>query len=95
MLTHKQLTTYKFIVQRIADEGRAPTYREIADHAGISSVGTAHSRVKAISQRGLLHQTGNGIELPQRVRAERGAFILLPYKWLPNAWPRLVRVAVP
>ena len=92
MLTHKQLTTYKFIVQRLLAGGSAPTYREIADHGGISSVGTAYSRVKAICRRGLLHQTWDGIEMPRRVGPERGAFVLLPYKWLPNAWPRLVKV---
>ena len=92
MLTHKQLTTYRFIVQRIVGGGRAPTYREIADHGGLRSVGTAYSRVKAISQRGLLHQTKDGIRLPWRVGAERGAFVCDYSNQGQGYWPRLIRV---
>ncbi len=87
MMTHQQLSAYRFIVERIGTAGRSPTYIQIAAHLGLRGSGEAHHLVGRICSRGYLRQCRKGITLPRY-----DAFILDYQEPLPNGWPSLVRV---
>jgi len=60
-LTKKQSEVYEFIKLFVAAEGYAPSYREIAEHFGLSSPATAYQHVQALIDKGVLESGGDGI----------------------------------
>ncbi|MFA6466387.1 MAG: transcriptional repressor LexA [Patescibacteria group bacterium] len=78
-LTKKQKQILDFITQFIQSYEYAPSYREIAEHFGLSSTATIHEHVKALEDKGVIssshnaarsleiisqHRFGRSIELP-------------------------------
>ena len=65
-LTARQKEILEFIQSFHAEEGLAPTHREICEHFGFSSYGTAYKHLKLLSEKGFLkrerHQR-RGMEL--------------------------------
>lgn len=53
-LTKRQRQTLDFISEFETGNGYAPSYREIADHFGLSSPATAFEHVKALEEKGFL-----------------------------------------
>lgn len=60
MLTEKQADILRFIEQTLAREGRAPTLAEIGLAVGISSRGTVHRHVDALTAKGYLERRPHG-----------------------------------
>lgn len=86
-LTKKQSVVLDFIREHIADNGYAPSYREIADAFGLSSPATVHGHVQALIEKGLIVNGDDGearsIELVQEMPASPS--ILLPFVGLITA----------
>jgi repressor LexA len=59
-LTKKQTEILAFIREHIAEHGYAPSYREIADHFGLSSPATVHQHVQALAEKGVLELGDDG-----------------------------------
>ena len=47
-LTKKQTEALSYIQSYLRDNGYAPSYREIADHMGLSSPATIHQHIKTL-----------------------------------------------
>lgn len=82
-MTPKQQKTLAFVVRYIGEIGMSPTYREIADHLAISSLGAAAKNVIALEGEGYLRRKGGknrvielskkGEALAEVWRAKRGS----------------------
>lgn len=59
-LTKKQAEVLDFIRSHIEDRGYAPSYREIADHFGLSSPATVHAHVQALVEKGEINVGDEG-----------------------------------
>ena len=59
--TKKQAQVLTFIRQIIRTEGYAPSYREIAEHFGLSSPATAYQHVQALIDKGFLESGSTGL----------------------------------
>lgn len=57
-LDEKELLVYEFIKKRL-EEGFAPTVREICEEFGYKSTSTAHRRIQALTDKGLLEKGNN------------------------------------
>ena len=79
-LTKKQTEILAYIRGYIADNGYAPSYREIADHFGLSSPATVHQHVKTLTEKGVIAVGDEGearsIELVQEMPTDRFAIVL-------------------
>jgi repressor LexA len=79
-ITKKQSEILEFIRKQIQDNGYAPSYREIADHFGLSSPATIHGHVQTLLEKGLITAGEEGearsIELVQE--AAGGPSVFLP-----------------
>ncbi len=53
-LTKKQAEILSFIRSQIQDNGYAPSYREIAEHFGLSSPATVHQHVQSLAEKGMV-----------------------------------------
>lgn len=53
-LTKKQKEILDFVTESIKINGYSPSYREIADHFGLSSSATIHEHVKSLEDKGYL-----------------------------------------
>ncbi|MBI4178455.1 repressor LexA [bacterium] len=62
-LTTKQRKVLKFIETKSEADGAPPTYREIADHLGVS-VGSAQTHVEGLRRKGLLLNRPTGAARP-------------------------------
>ncbi len=86
-ITKKQSEVLDFIRKHLEENGYAPSYREIADHFGLSSPATVHGHVQALLEKGLITAGEEGearsIELVEE--APRGASIMLPLAGLITA----------
>lgn len=86
-LTKKQAEVLAYIKEHLEDEGYAPSYREIADHFGLSSPATVHGHVQALAEKGMIDVGGDGearsISLIQE--ETRGPSIMLPLMGLITA----------
>ncbi|PJA45410.1 repressor LexA [Candidatus Uhrbacteria bacterium CG_4_9_14_3_um_filter_50_9] len=86
-LTKKQAEVLTFIKNHIEDEGYAPSYREIADHFGLSSPATIHAHVQALIEKGLITNGDDGearsIELVEEEPS--GPAVMLPLMGLITA----------
>jgi len=58
-LTPKQRTLVQFIQEYTNIHGCAPTQREIAEHLGLSSLGTVQSHIRALCRKGILRKDWN------------------------------------
>ena len=58
-LTPKQRALGQFIQEYWTIHGCAPTQREIAEHLGLSSLGTVQSHIKTLCRKGILHKDWN------------------------------------
>jgi repressor LexA len=58
-LTPKQRELVQFIQTYSDTHGCAPTQREIAEHLGLSSLGTVQSHIKALCRKGILGKNWN------------------------------------
>ena len=80
MLTDRQRQTFDFIRAYRQRHGVAPKLREIAQHLGIRSRGTAHRYVRALEAEGLIAveaDVARGIELVARPKGRRTTLPLL------------------
>lgn len=80
MLTDRQRQTFDFIRAYRQRHGVAPKLREIAQHLGIRSRGTAHRYVRALETAGLIaveSDVARGIELVARPKTRRTTLPLL------------------
>lgn len=59
-LTKKQTEVLAHIREHISREGYAPSYREIADHFGLSSPATVHGHVQALVEKGMINVGDDG-----------------------------------
>src|SRR5690349_16526807 len=79
-LTKKQTEILAYIRSYLADNGYAPSYREIADHFGLSSPATVHQHVKTLTEKGVIAIGDEGearsIELVQEMPMDRFAVVL-------------------
>ena len=57
-LTKKQKEILDFVTQFIQTNQYAPSYREIAEHFGLSSTATIHEHIKALEDKGLITSGG-------------------------------------
>lgn len=62
-LTKKQKQILDFITEFIKVNEYAPSYREIADHFGLSSTATIHEHVMALEDKGLITSGGRSRSL--------------------------------
>jgi repressor LexA len=58
-LTPRQRTLVQFIQEYSSLHGRAPTQWEIAEHLGLSSLGTVQSHIKSLCRKGVLRKEWN------------------------------------
>ncbi len=69
-LTKKQSEMLSYIRSQIAANGYAPSYREIAEHFGLSSPATVHQHVQALAEKGMISLgedgTARSIELVEK-----------------------------
>ena len=80
-LTKKQKEILDFITEFIDQEGFAPSYREIADNFGLSSVATVHAHIQALQERGYLRASegeARAIELVDQAAGESATVQELP-----------------
>lgn len=59
-LTKKQTEVLSFLKSFIADHGYAPSYREIADHLGLSSPATVHQHIQTLVEKGVIEIGDDG-----------------------------------
>ncbi len=59
MLTKKQAQTLKYIKGFLKKHNYSPSFKEIANHFGISAVSTVATRVKALKEKGLISHQWN------------------------------------
>ena len=88
-LTKKQAEVLDFIRDYFFNHGYAPSYREIADHLGLSSPATVHQHVKALLDKGAIRMGEEGearsIELVQAEEVSTEYAVLLPLSGLITA----------
>lgn len=86
-LTKKQNVILEFVVEFVKDRGFAPSYREVAEHIGVSSPATVHEHIANLEKKGYLRRDedgGRAIEIePSVLRFARA--IELPLKGLITA----------
>ena len=79
-LTKKQAEVLAHIRQHLSREGYAPSYREIADHFGLSSPATVHGHVQALVEKGMINVGEEGearsIELADESLMDNGSIAL-------------------
>ena len=85
-LTKKQKQVLDFITQFIQTNEYAPSYREIAEHFGLSSTATIHEHVKALEDKGAISSSHNAARSLEVVNKHRfGRSIELPLAGLITA----------
>ncbi len=58
-LTKRQSEIRDFIEAFMIEKGYAPSFREIADHLGVSSPATVHEHIKKMEEKGILESQWN------------------------------------
>lgn len=76
-LTKKQKQILDFITQFIQTNDYAPSYREIAEHFGLSSTATIHEHVMALEDKGLI-TSGHAARSLEVINSRFGRSIELP-----------------
>lgn len=81
-LTKRQRQVYDFIAEFVAREGYSPSFEEIGDGLGLSSLATVHKHISNLEEKGLLRRDFNRSRsidlLPVRTRAKPPAALELP-----------------
>lgn len=75
-LTSKQQAIFEYIVQRVENPGRFPSYREIGRKFNLRSVATVAQHLKALEEKGFLLRHGRQLNVPDGYRSRRGVAIL-------------------
>src|ERR1039457_6851103 len=57
-LTRRQKQVYDFLAQFVEEHGYSPSFEEIGDGLGLSSLATVHKHVSNLEQKGLLNRGG-------------------------------------
>ena len=82
-LTKKQSQVFDFIKSFTAEEGYAPSYREIAEYFELASPATAYQHVQALIEKGYLESGASGsarsLEIVEPQEAFSGQVALLPF----------------
>jgi len=84
-LTKKQKQILDFVTQFIQINEYAPSYREIAEHFGLSSTATVHEHLKALEDKGLISSSQNTARSLEVVNQRFGKAIELPLAGLITA----------
>jgi len=84
-LTKKQKQILDFITQFIQSYEYAPSYREIADHFGLSSTATVHEHIKSLEDKGLISSSHNAARSLEVINYRFGKSIELPLAGLITA----------
>lgn len=84
-LTKKQKEILDFITQFIQVNQYAPSYREIAEHFGLSSTATVHEHVRSLEDKGLITASHNVARSLEVVTSRFGRAIELPLAGLITA----------
>ncbi len=74
-LTGKQHAFLEFLIERVCETGRWPTYREIADHFGYRSPNSVTQNLKALRKKGILTKDAQGFHLADHVLPDQEAGI--------------------
>ena len=77
-LTKRQKQILDFITQFIQSYGYAPSYREIAEHFGLSSTATIHEHIKSLEDKGLISSSHNVARSLEVLNYRFGKAIELP-----------------
>lgn len=80
-LTKKQRLVLDFIADFLEDKGYAPTYREIAEKVGVSSVSTIHDHVRGLQSKGYLDPQVEGrrsLEPTAKAQPQPSAVVEIP-----------------
>ena len=83
-LTRRQRQVYDFIAQFVAGNGYSPSFEEIGEALGLSSLATVHKHITNLEQKGILKRAYNRsrsidlLPLKSRMRASLGASVELP-----------------
>jgi len=81
-LTERQKQVLDFLRQFAAENGYAPTHREICEEFGFSSYGTVHKHLKLLESKGYLRRHWNqkrGVELSSQVSESEPSLSRLPF----------------
>lgn len=84
-LTKRQKQILDFVTQFIQMNDYAPSYREIAEHFGLSSTATIHEHIKALEDKGLITSSHNAARSLEVIRHRFGKAIELPLAGLITA----------
>jgi repressor LexA len=89
-LTRRQRQVYDFIAQFVQSRGYSPSFEEIGDGLGLSSLATVHKHISNLEKKGLLKRDYNRSRsidvLPPRGRMKQ-AMAVAP------SWPLVGRIA--
>ena len=79
-LTKKQSEVLAFIRKHIQAQGYAPSYREIAEHFGLSSPATVHGHIQSLVEKGLarIGEDGEARSIELIEEAPEGPSVMLP-----------------
>ena len=72
-LTKKQRQILDYVEEFVETNGYSPSYEEIAEHFGYSSLATVHEHLSNLEQKGFLRKNYNKSRSLEIVRAEVGA----------------------
>ena len=75
-LTSKQQAIFDYIVDRVDNPGRFPSYREIGRKFHLRSVATVAQHLKALEEKGFLIREGRQLNVPDGFRPKRGISVL-------------------
>jgi len=94
-LTKRQKQILDFITQFIQSYDYAPSYREIAEHFGLSSTATIHEHVKSLEDKGLLSSSHNVARSLEVTNYRFGRAIELPLAGLITAGEPIEAIETP
>lgn len=72
-LTRRQKQIFDYIGDYIGDHGYAPSFEEIADHFGYSSLATVHEHLSNLERKGYIRKTYNESRSIELVQQDTGA----------------------
>ena len=58
-LSKRQKQILDFLQEYVAENGYAPSYEEIADHFGLSSLATVHEHLENLRRKGYIRKSYN------------------------------------
>jgi repressor LexA len=94
-LTKRQKQILDFITQFIQSYDYAPSYREIAEHFGLSSTATIHEHIKSLEDKGLISSSHNVARSLEVLNYRFGKAIELPLAGLITAGEPIEAIETP